>query len=100
MAFTVIPLHNLTLPAGTSVPFANGFIFQDLPEWVRNEGFLEYLSHHDRESVLRSRHAFVAEYAASAIGEPDPSWQGPKPKAIQDTKIQEGLFANLAVWLR
>jgi hypothetical protein len=100
MAFTVIPLHNIALPPGTSIPFANGFTFQDLPEWVRSEGFLEYLSHHDRESVLQAQHAFVAEYAASNIGDPDPSWQGPKQKSIQDTKMQEGIFANLAAWLR
>lgn len=100
MAFTIVPLHNLKLDAGTRIPFGNGFVFQDVPDWVRKESFLDYLSHHDREGVLKARHALVAEYEASAIGEPDASWKGEKPKSIQDSKSEVALLANLALWLR
>jgi hypothetical protein len=100
VSFTVVPLHNLALEKGTRIPFADGIVFQDVPEWVREESFLNYLSHHDRQSVLEASQAFVAEYEASAIGEPDPSWMGDEPKAIQDIKTESALLANLALWLR
>jgi hypothetical protein len=69
MALTVVPLHNLTLGSGTSVGFAAGFVFQDLPQWLRKEPILKDLSRHDRESILAATHALVAEYEAQAIGE-------------------------------
>jgi len=100
MSFTVVPLHNLQLGKGTRIPFGNGFVLQDVPDWVRNETFLDYLSYWDRESVRDAKHAFVAEYDADSIGEPDPSWKGEKPKTIQDSKTQIALLANLALWLR
>ena len=34
MAFTVVPLHNVSLPVGTRVPFGDDLVFQDTPEWV------------------------------------------------------------------
>src|SRR2546421_572678 len=37
MLFTVVPLHNLKLPASTRIPFGNGFVLQDVPEWVKND---------------------------------------------------------------
>lgn len=100
MAFTVVPLHNLDLPVASRIPFASGFVLQDVPDWVKKEGFLDYLSYTDREAVKAAKQAFVAEYEAAAIGEPDPSWKGDKPKSIQDTKAEAALFASLALWLR
>lgn len=101
MAFTVVPLHNLKLTPGTRIPFANGLVFQDLPNWVREEKFLdEYLSFHERHSVLKDDHALVAEYEASAIGEPDRSWKGTPKKTIQESKSHWAMLANLAIWLR
>jgi hypothetical protein len=100
MSFTVVPLHNLKLAPGTRIPFANGLVLQDLPNWVREEKFLDYLSFRDRQSVLRDDHALVAEYDASAIGEPDPSWRGKTPKSVQDAKAHWAMIASLAIWLR
>lgn len=100
VAFTVAPLHNLDLPVGSHIPFARGVVLQDVPDWVKKETFLDYLSHHDRESVKAAKQAFVAEYEAAAIGEPDPSWKGDEPKLIQDTKAESVLLASLALWLQ
>jgi hypothetical protein len=101
MAFTVVPLHNISLPAGTQIPFGNGFVFQDVPEWLKkDQGILNNLSFHDRESALGAKHALVAEYPSAAIGEPDPQWKGKEPKPIQETQFQSVILANLALWFR
>lgn len=100
MSFTVVPFHNLNLPAGTRAKFGNGFILQDVPEWVKNEPILNELSRHDRQWVLDAKHALVAEYEAAAIGEPDPSWKGKNPKGIQEVKSESAILANFALWLR
>jgi Apea-like HEPN len=101
MAFTVVPLNNLRLPPGTRIPFANDFVLQDLPEWVKSDkGTLDSLYFHDRQHILDAKHALVAEYEAEAIGQPDPQWKGTKPKSIQDLKCESAILANLALWLR
>lgn len=100
MSFTVVPLHNLSLDPGTHAAFSDGFVFQDVPAWLKNEPILNDLSRHDRQSVSDARHALVAEYEAAAIGEPDPSWKGKNPKSIQELKFQSAILANFALWLR
>ena len=70
MSFTVVPLHNLELPADTQIEFGAGFILQPLPPWVREEPILKDLSRRDRESVFEAKFALVAEYKAAAIAEP------------------------------
>ena len=37
VSFTVVPLHNLDLPAGSRIPFGTKFILQDVPEWLRQD---------------------------------------------------------------
>ena len=44
MAFTIVPLHNLDVPAGSRIPFGSKFILQDVPEWLKKERFLENLA--------------------------------------------------------
>ena len=100
MAFTVVPLHNLTLDVGTSAEFGAGFVLQDVPQWLRDEPILKDLNRHDREGALAATHALVAEYDAQAIGEPDPTWTGKEPKSIQDVKAEAVILANIALWLR
>src|SRR5258707_1270312 len=100
MAFTVVPLHNLALDAGTSAEFGAGFVFQDVPQWLRDEPILKDLSRHDRASFLATKHALVAEYEAAAIGEPDANWKGQNPKSIQEVKAEAAILANIALWLR
>lgn len=69
MSFTVVPLFNLSLDPGTRAEFGDEFVFQDVPEWLKNEPILKELSRHDRQSISDAKHAFVAEYEAAAIGE-------------------------------
>lgn len=98
MAFTVVPIHNLDLPPRTRVDFGGGFVFQDLPEWVKQDPMLDRLSGTDQYGAREASHAWVAEYTASAIGEPDPDWKGKEPRSIQETKTEKAFFANLALW--
>jgi hypothetical protein len=104
MSFTVVPLYNVNLTAGTRIPFGDGPVFQDNPEWVKTDtAFLNILSEHDKRSVLSANHAFVIEYEASSIGETDPEHQpapGEPPRTIQDAKTRLAMLANLAIWLR
>jgi Apea-like HEPN len=99
MAFTVVPLHNLSLPFGTQIPFGAGFILKDVPDWVKKSSLLNELSRHDRQSALDAKHALVAEYEAAAIGEPDREWTGKTPKSIQNVKFDSVMLANIALWL-
>jgi hypothetical protein len=47
MSFTVVPLHNLDLPAGTIIPFGTKFVLQDVP------GLPFQVLHHQKvETVL------------------------------------------------
>lgn len=98
MSFTVVPLHNLHLPAGTVIPFAK-FTIQDLPEWLRAEPILEHLSERDRDDVHRAQQALVSEYDADSYGYPDPEWTGTQPKGIQDLRWQSALLANMSMWM-
>jgi len=100
MAFTVVPLHNLDLPPGTAIPFGNGFVLTDMPEWVRKDEMLKEIARHEREGTLNAKHAFVSEYPASSIGEADPNWTGQEPKSIQNSKFDSIILANMALWLR
>jgi hypothetical protein len=92
-------LHYLSLPTGSRIAFADGFILQDLPEWIRQSKMLDNLSFTDRHGVLQASQALLAEYAASSIGEPDPLWKGKGPRTIQQSKSQSAILANLALWL-
>jgi hypothetical protein len=100
MSFTVAPLHNLHLPAGTRAQFGDGFVLQDVPQWLKNEPIIKELSRPNREGFSSAKHALVAEYEARAIGEPDPSWKGNAPKSIQERKLESVILGNLALWLR
>jgi hypothetical protein len=101
MASTVVPLHNLHLPPGTNIPFANDFFLQDMPQWVKNDkGILGDINYHDRQAILEAKHAFVAEYEAHSIGQPDPVWPKKSRRSIQDSKVEAAVLANLAIWLK
>ena len=98
MAFTIVPLHNLTLPYGTVIPFGK-FTLQDVPDWLLNEPILDRLSQHDRDSVHQAKHALISEYEAESYGHPDPEWTGVQPKGIQDLRWQSALIANMTIWM-
>ena len=98
MAFTVAPLHNLSLTAGTVIPFGK-FTIQDVPEWLIKEPILTDLSRHDRDGVHSATQALVSEYEADSYGHPDPEWTGVQPKGIQDLRWQSALLANMSIWM-
>jgi hypothetical protein len=101
VAFTVVPLHSLSLPAETRIPFGEGLVLQDLPEWVKSDhGILAQIHKNDRDLIEDDKHALVADYEADGIGSPDPEWPGDKPKSIQRRKFESAMLANLAIWLR
>lgn len=54
MAFTAVPLHNLSFPAEAIVPFGK-FTFQEVPDWLLKKPILQDLSWHDRDSVAHAR---------------------------------------------
>ena len=99
MSFTVIPLHNLDLPADTRIAFGTEFNLEPVPAWLKkDENWLNNLSRHDRQSVLDARFALVSEYQATSIGEPDPEWKGQKPRGIQELRFQTAILANFCMW--
>jgi hypothetical protein len=70
-----------------------------MPDWVKKDSLLEHLSYQDRQGIAQAQHALVAEYDATSIGEPDPTWAGKEPKSIQDLKFQSAMLASMALWL-
>jgi hypothetical protein len=98
MAFTVVPIHNLSLPQGTRIPFGR-FTIQDIPQDSFSDGILDNLSSHDLASIKRAKHALVSEYEADSFGHPDPEWKGTQPKGIQELRWQSALLANMSMWM-
>jgi Apea-like HEPN len=96
---TAVPIENLELDTSKTVQFANGLSLRSIPSWIAEDKMLDSLSEHDRDAVRQCRHALVAIYEATALGEPDPSWKGTKPRSIQDSKYELCVLANLAMWL-
>jgi hypothetical protein len=74
MSFTVVPLHNLKLAPGTRIPFANGLVLQDLPNWVREEKFLDYLSFHHRPIGLQRDALVLDAFPAGCLQPEKYSW--------------------------
>src|SRR4051794_26101130 len=98
MAYTVVPLYNLKLPAGTSAQFGDGFVLQDIPPQIKDQDILKELSSHDRQSIQTARHALCAEYEAVEINPRDLSGRGREPDGIQHQKLQSAITANMAIW--
>jgi len=100
MSFTVVPLHNLNLPAACRIPFGTKFVLQDVPEWLRQDKqILNNIGRTERDLTLATKHALVAEYDADSLGYPDPEWKGTKPRSIQQLRFQAAFLANMAIWL-
>ncbi len=96
---TVVPLINLDVGLRTPVYFAKGLWLTLIPDWLRQDTCVESLSSSDRETLKQLQYAFIVEYAASSSGAPDPEWNGPEPRSIQDAKHEIALLANLALWI-
>jgi hypothetical protein len=99
MSFTVVPIHNLVLPAGSHIPFGK-FSIQDVPDWLKKDtDTLNNISRHDRMATLTCRHALVSEYDADTMGHPDPDWKGREPRSIQELRFQSAMLANMCMWM-
>ncbi len=96
---TVCPLLNLDVGLKVPVYFAKGLWLTLIPEWLRHDGWTELLSSSDRELLKQQQYAFIVEYEASSSGAPDPDWDGPEPRSIQEAKLEIAILANLAMWL-
>jgi hypothetical protein len=96
---TVVPLMNLDDGLKTPVYFAKGLWLTLVPDWIRQDMCAEILSSSDRETLKQLRYAFIVEYAAACSGAPDPDWDGPEPRSIQEAKHEVALLANLAFWI-
>jgi hypothetical protein len=96
---TVTPIHNLDVSIGSPVDFGSGLQFAPLPDWIAKDSMVERLSATERQSIQEVRHAFVSEYEAASLGDPDPAWKGSEPKGIQETKYELAVLGNLALWL-
>jgi Apea-like HEPN len=98
MAFTVVPIHNLNLLSGTTIPYGK-FNVQNVPDWLLKDSILKTLSERDRQSVQLAKHALISEYEAYSYGHPDPEWTGQQPKGIQNLRWQSALLANMCMWM-
>jgi hypothetical protein len=94
-----VPIQNVSLEPNQQVAFAGGLVLTNTPAWVLKETMLDSLSEWDRRAVKECSSALVATYDAAALGDPDPTWVGPEPKSIQESKYELCLLANLALWL-
>ncbi len=96
---TVCPLVNLEVGLKTPVYFAKGLWLTMVPDWLRLDGWAELLGSTDRERLKQLQYAFVVEYEAPSAGAPDPEWEGPEPRSIQEAKLEIVVLANLAMWI-
>jgi hypothetical protein len=99
MSFTVVPLHNLDLPAGIRIPFGKSYVLQDVPDWLQRDKItLDNIGRLDRDATLAAKHALVSDYCANSFDFPDPDWKGPNPRSIQTQRFQAAFLANMAIW--
>lgn len=84
---------------GDSLCLSHGISFKRIPEWVKHDEALKLLSWNDRKNIQDAEWALVFEYEADALGSPDPKWQGPNPRGIQDTVAERFSLMDLCLWL-
>jgi len=100
VAFTVAPLHNLSFPAGSIIPFGSKFVIQDVPDWLKQDkGILADINRHDRMATVTCTQALISEYDADSYGHPDPDWKGQQPRGIQELRFQSAMLANMCIWM-
>lgn len=86
-------------PVEGPVELSSGVRVEPVPEWVKEEGALEYLSWTDRNNIRDAKLAFAMEYEADALGSPDHEWIGSKPRSIQSMVDERFSLASAALWL-
>lgn len=96
---TVVPMVHVDAQLSTPVEFAKGLCFSSVPSWLLQDKWFERLSASDRDTLNRSHYAFIAEYTAASLGDPDPEYRGADHRSIQDAKFEAVVLANLSLWL-
>lgn len=77
----------------------HGVTFEKIPEWVKVDEALNYLSWNDKDAIEKSNYAFAIRYDAEALGSPDPNWKGSQGRSIQASVDERLMLVALALWL-
>jgi hypothetical protein len=96
---TIIPIRGIDLSPNQRFDFADGMVLDVLPDWVSPHPWLIMLGERIKQSVKKATHGLIINYEAEAFGSPDPAWQGPDLKSIQEVKYELAVLANFALWL-
>ena len=76
-----------------------GFHLEPVPDWVKEDEALGFMSWTDREKVRGSELAFTLEYQAEALGSPDPDWKGDSPRSVQKAIEEKVFLTGVALWM-
>jgi hypothetical protein len=100
---TIAPIHDYfdeALVLSQSFDFDEILSIESLPEFVKEEGFTKLLSYYQRETLIKkTKLAFIAQYHATSLGDPDPHWQGNSIRSVQDTATEKIILSTIALWL-
>lgn len=82
------------------INFGESIRITQIPDWVRSSEMTKDMNCYQRDRVIGDgKLAFVAEYEAESLGDPDPSWKGDEPRGKQEIVLERILLASLSVWL-
>jgi hypothetical protein len=100
---TIAPIHEYfdkALAASKPFDFDETLSIGSLPDFVKEKDFTKLLSFYQRDILVkRSKLAFIAQYYASSLGDPDPNWHGDSVRSIQDIATEKIILASIALWI-
>jgi len=71
-----------------------------VPEWLKTARMTRALTWEQLEALSgHPQFAFCVDYEAQTLGDPDPTWTGPRPISHQDVVLEVVIYANLTAWL-
>ena len=71
------------------VHLGRGVILHHVPDWLKEERIIKHLDDYHREQLMHeAKFVLMGEYDADSLGDPDPEWQGQKPRSKQDRAIE------------
>jgi len=80
--------------------FEIGYVkFKRIPDWLKSEEIVKYLSFYNKEEIKDAKWMFISEYEANSLGEPDPEWRGEKQRGKQHSAVERIQISNLALWI-
>ncbi|GLS30553.1 hypothetical protein SAMN04488498_103131 [Mesorhizobium albiziae] len=87
-------------PIDAPFELASGIFLEPVPKWVVSDDYLlNLLSYSQRERAKEAQIVLSARYEAEALGSPDPSWRGSRPRSIQAVIDEKFFLAATALWL-